>query len=676
MDEKKIFDDLKNDAEKTVIPESLRPENMINMLGEQIDKECEASRDVNEANRELQKNNIRKQSKSIIKRFVAVAGGLAAIVATVLVGMGISQSTESKKDIYVPDEVVNGGFKTLTSYKELAEYVKESGLRVDLELNGGSKGEIIEDAIIDMPEADIEGEMPTYADDDMLSNEVGDNVSDGEDFSDTNVRTDGVLEADCIKTDGKYIFALAEKNSDIVLDIAKTDGKNTEYIAQYKLKDMIIAMNPDKEGTFYANNMILSNTKIIVLGTIYGNNYNDSETIVAVFDRSDVMDVKLLKNFFVSGEYNQCRMNGGYLYVVSDYRFTLEEIEPAIDDEPMDCKDIYLSDTNRYKEYMIFTTYSMNEQPELIDNKAVVHDGTPEIYATMNNIYVLSSEWKPSLINGGKEILGIMKFVYCEGVITADATTKIDGWLEDVFCVDEYNNYLRIVVTSYKNYDEINTLYVFDSGLNEVGIIEDIAPGERIYSARFDGKIGYFVTFKQIDPLFSVDLSDPANPKIIGELKIPGFSEYMHMWDDGKMLGIGEENGMIKLSMFNISDPYNVTEEDKAILDNVYYSEALYNHKAILVSGTKNIIGFSADGLWSDFIDDELHFKESQFYYLYTYENGKFVQEAAIEMNGMNYGQVRGMYIGDYIYVVRADGVINVVTMGDFELIKTVEQIY
>ena len=101
-----------------------------------------------------------------------------------------------------------------------------------------------------------------------------------------------------------------------------------------------------------------------------------------------------------------------------------------------------------------------------------------------------------------------------------------------------------------------------------------------------------------------------------------------------------------------------------------------HNHKAILVSGTKNIIGFSADGLWSDFIDDELHFKEIQFYYLYTYENGKFVQKAAIEMNGMNYGQVRGMYIGDYIYVVRADGVINVVTMGDFELIKTVEQIY
>ena len=342
----------------------------------------------------------------------------------------------------------------------------------------------------------------------------------------------------------------------------------------------------------------------------------------------------------------------------------------------MECKDIYLSDTDAYKEYMIFTTYNMDGEPEILDNKAIVHDGEPEMYASSQNIYLISSVYETSLFSGSKQALCIMKFAYGEGKITASATTKIDGWLEDVFCVDEYNTYLRIVVTSYKNYDEINTLYVFDNELKEVGIIEDIAPGERIYSARFDGDIGYFVTFRQMDPLFSVDLSDPANPKIIGELKIPGFSEYMHMWGDGKMLGIGEEDGLIKLSMFNISDPYNVTEEDKAIIENVYYSEALYNHKAILVSGTKNIIGFSAFGYWSDIIDDEVRLRDGEYYFLYAYDNGEFVQKAAIEFDDYNYGQVRGMYIGDYIYVVRAIGEISVVTMDDFELVKTIEQSY
>ena len=94
------------------------------------------------------------------------------------------------------------------------------------------------------------------------------------------------------------------------------------------------------------------------------------------------------------------------------------------------------------------------------------------------------------------------------------------------------------------------------------GTIENLAKNERIYSARFMGDTGYFVTFRETDPLFSVDLSDPDNPKIIGTLKIPGFSEYLHPYGDGLLLGIGEEvdekgveSNQVKLSMFDISDP-------------------------------------------------------------------------------------------------------------------------
>jgi len=207
-----------------------------------------------------------------------------------------------------------------------------------------------------------------------------------------------------------------------------------------------------------------------------------------------------------------------------------------------------------------------------------------------------------------------------------------------------------------------------------VGSIEDIAPGERIYSARFDGDVGYFVTFRQVDPLFSVDLSNPSEPKIIGELKIPGFSEYMYMWDEGKMLGIGEENGEVKLSMFDIADPHNVTEEDKTILEDVYSSEALYNHKAILVNGNKNIIGFAADGYFSLITDDTYDLNFRQVYCIYAYEDGKFVEKATVNLGSDFNGNVRGMYIGEYIYVVTTWGTVDVISMNDYSIVKSIAQ--
>lgn len=106
-----------------------------------------------------------------------------------------------------------------------------------------------------------------------------------------------------------------------------------------------------------------------------------------------------------------------------------------------------------------------------------------------------------------------------------------------------------------------NNLYVLDSGMRQIGRLEGLAPGERIYSVRYLGEMAYVVTFRETDPLFAIDLSDPRAPKVLGQLKIPGFSEYLHPLDDGLLLGIGQSvdergtaNG-VKLSMFDVSDP-------------------------------------------------------------------------------------------------------------------------
>ena len=199
-----------------------------------------------------------------------------------------------------------------------------------------------------------------------------------------------------------------------------------------------------------------------------------------------------------------------------------------------------------------------------------------------------------------------------------------------------------------------------------------MAPDERVYSVRFMGDIAYFVTFRQTDPLFSADLSDPTNPKILGELKIPGFSEYMYPYGDGLLLGFGmdaNENtgrtGDLKLSMFNVTDPANVTEQDKTIINGCQYSPALSSHKAMLVNPKKNLIGFAATEDW-----------RNEKYMIYEYTGDGFVCKAVLDINNQyNYyamTDIRGLFVGESFYVV-SDQCLQVFNIDTFELLTKVD---
>ena len=185
--------------------------------------------------------------------------------------------------------------------------------------------------------------------------------------------------------------------------------------------------------------------------------------------------------------------------------------------------------------------------------------------------------------------------------------------------------------------------------LKIIGEIHDLAKDESVYSARFMGDVGYFVTFRQVDPLFSVDLSDPANPEIIGELKIPGFSEYLHPYGDGKLLGIGmdvDEAGVItegvKVSMFDVSDPSDVKELTNCVLEDMYGTDVGDNYKAVFVDVEKNLFGFLAYGNVSK-------------YYIFTYDENGFREVFSRELTV--YGDVRGLYVGDRFYLVSGNTV-------------------
>lgn len=272
----------------------------------------------------------------------------------------------------------------------------------------------------------------------------------------------------------------------------------------------------------------------------------------------------------------------------------------------------------------------------------------------------------------------MIRFSYEDGLMTKEAEGEVKGRLLDAMAINESNGYLRMAVTveSHKrenieddifgsflgynttDYRQDNSLYVLDENLELVGKIEGLAEDERIYSARFMGDTGYFVTFRQVDPLFSVDLSDPANPKILGELKISGFSEYLHFYSENLLLGIGieadEDTGRtegMKLSMFDISNPADVKEQDKYELSEYDYSEGLYDYKAVMIDTEKNLFGFFAEGWSSE--------ENKENYLLFSYEDGAFKQKMQIacerDKNGIH-ANVRGTYIEDVFYLMYGDG--------------------
>ena len=267
-------------------------------------------------------------------------------------------------------------------------------------------------------------------------------------------------------------------------------------------------------------------------------------------------------------------------------------------------------------------------------------------------------------------------FSYKKGKISVCSRGEVPGQLEGSFSLDEQDGYLRAVTTveeyqvkkvtddrtgeelgyEYGSRKQTNALYVLDQGLRIRGAIEELAENEDIYSARFLGDRAYFVTFRQTDPLFAVDLSDPTEPKVLGELKVTGFSEYLHPWSGDLLLGIGKEadadTGAVrcmKLSMFDLSDPAQIEETGRLLLKDYNNSAILNDHRAVLIDVERNLIGFTAEGsdsgdYWKDFV-------------LYGYEEGAFVQKLKVDTHDDDgYYDTRGTYIGDVLYLLKENG--------------------
>ncbi len=248
--------------------------------------------------------------------------------------------------------------------------------------------------------------------------------------------------------------------------------------------------------------------------------------------------------------------------------------------------------------------------------------------------------------------------------INIKAKGTVPGRVLDQFSMDEYNSYFRIATTSRirKGHEVIttNNVYVLDMNLTVIGKLEELAPGERIYSARYLGNIMFLVTFRRIDPLFGIDLSVPKNPKVIGYLKIPGYSEYLHPYKERYLIGIGREateQGRlkgIKVSLFDISNITNIREVSKIeIGTRRTWSPILTDHKAFMINEYESYIAIPVRG-------------DINGAYVIDVVKGNLVVRGFIEHKLI----LRTMYIGDYIYTISPYSI--KVVNENIELIKTI----
>lgn len=476
-------------------------------------------------------------------------------------------------------------------------------------------------------------------------------------YSETNVRQEGVDEGDVVKTDGTYLYVRKDNGRDLSIVDTRGEMKEVQTISAGENKWIQeIYLNTEKKT-------------LVLVCSIYADDnakkryWYMGNTEAITFDITDPENPEETGRVTQSGDYQSSRMADGYLYLFSYYGVAWEYIErnspetfiPLVNDTVIAEKDVCLPPVAKGCEYTVISSVDIESPSETADSKAILSQGG-QLYVSGKNIYYYETVWNSYLLHESQQTT-IRSISYKDGVLTPGAQGTVKGYINDSFSIDEYKDHLRVVVTD----GDVNAVYVLNKELETVGSIDNLAKDERVYSARLMGDTGYFVTFRETDPLFSVDLSDPENPEIIGSLKIPGFSDYLHPYGGGRLLGIGmnvDEDTMItdgvKLTMFDISDPADVKEEDTFVLKNVYSTDVSYDYKACLADAARNIIGFAGytDG--------------GQEYFIFEYDsNNGFICKMKEEINGSGGSGARGVYINQTLYVIEGN-IIEAYSLKDY----------
>ncbi len=699
-------DKIKRVSEKEPIPESLSPENMLKKLKIK-EAELKAEKPVPVWKKFITSGKVWRRGGLAIACVLVIVLGLSVMMNGVGISKGeMGSKSESKgtnsEELKELEEVIPSVGSYEEVYKEIQRIRKEQRRNQynGFLLGGGSKGEAGADSAA--PETSVE----TYKG--SVTNEsesvADDSTTNSNSHSTTNLQEEGVGEADRVMTDGKYMYILKEDDKLAILEVNGTQMEKKSEI------DVSPAEVEDKgKINFDVHEFYVKGDSLYLIAE--ESQYNEYyrlggiNTSVYTYDISNRANPVEKGHLVQSGYYESSRLVEDYLYVFTDYgvgdEIAKEEPDsyiPCADGEVVAYEDICIPENVDKDQYKLITSMKLDDPTKYVQEKAVLC-GNGLVYVSQNAIYFASYDYNDKESEYTQTEL--WKFAYKDGQIIGSAMGKVKGSIRDQFAISENNGYLRVVTTYEKRnkgiveelqdtvsglFAEVDTaiidpegqsngLFVLDTNLNQVGAVENLAPGEQVYSARFFANTAYFVTFRQTDPLFSVDLSDPANPKVLGELKIPGFSEYLHPYGDGLLLGLGydaDENGRqtgIKLTMFDVKDPSNVKELHTKVLVNFDNSstsssiwancEAMYDHKKVLVDVSKNLIGFAMEVNSEEYSGNgDYQWREHNQYVVYGYdaENGFYekMQDGYLTTNYYSFenGELRGAFIDHYFYVI------------------------
>jgi inhibitor of cysteine peptidase len=472
-------------------------------------------------------------------------------------------------------------------------------------------------------------------------------------YSNTNVQVAGVDEADIVKTDGTYIYVMA-RNSIYIVQAYPTES------ARILTQIAISGFNPQE--------LFIEGDRLMIFGTTYYSPddhtttgqpgypatiepgiaksgvaimpYPNRGNLVAIklYDIKDRSNPKLLKSVDIEGSYLTSRKIGTDVYfvinsypsfisphptaidIIPGYRENIGDAQPSANLKPIaNYSEIGYIPPRQAANFITVASLSIRDEAREMGKTVIVGSGE-NVFASLSNLYIAQTSW-PSFDNIGRPVddmvqsTVITKFTLSGGTVTYAATGKVKGHILNQFAMDEYDGYFRIATTisGYVNNRDTSTnnVYVLDVTLKATGALEDVAPGESIYAVRFMGKRVYLVTFLHVDPLFVIDLSQPATPRVLGKLKIPGYSDYLQPYDETHLIGIGKEvdasidanlihteNAVyytaiqgIKLALFDVSDVSNPIEVYKEVIgDRGTESLAAQDHKAFLFDKEKGLL--------------------------------------------------------------------------------------
>jgi len=611
-----------------------------------------------------------KKSKLIYFKYVSTIAAVAlfAIIGGVTYHNHIKESLDVEKTNYIAKSQISD-LKRFDNMQELRNALKEQESKL-------YSSYWLTDDLYETTES-LDVDLSSFNKNDSIrTNNANTSESKVLDYSKTNTQVENVDEADIIKTDGENIYCVSNN----IIFIIEADS--LKEISKIKFDD-----------EFRVSEIFLKADSLVVLGNSYESNKEKNEndtdsymyinysyyTEARVYDISNKKQPKEFRKVALEGNYINSRMIGDNIYFISSYSlYSRKNISECDDKELLPrYKDSKLLDQEQYVNYTDIAyfentndfSYTMVAGFDITKKNDVSVEtflgaGYSEVYASEENLYLVIPEYENNYL---KENSKIYKFVLENGNIVLKCKGIVPGYIDNQFSIDEYKGNLRIATTinvmekdnKYYSKNTTTQLTILDENLNQIGEIEDLAYGEKIYSVRFMGDIGYIVTFEEVDPLFVIDLSNPKLPKVKGELKIPGYSSYLHMYDDTHVIGIGyntKDNGYggvkndsMKMSMFDVSDLSNPIEMFSIdIGDGYVYSEIISNHKALFFNKNKNLIGFpvnsysnnSKSGLILFEIDLKNGFKEYDDL-MDTEKTYKYIE--------------RAIYIDDVIYTFEYD---------------------